>query len=254
MPLLRLDTSFNIEVDFPVSPFHRRFAAWIIDVVIMTIYTWLSSKLYRGLAGEGWSDIAWVATLFGLPILLYHLLSEIFMNGQSVGKKAMQIRVIAEDGGQPSISQYLIRWMFRSADFPVWIFYAIALKELPWWCAIFLFAGLGSVIITEKSQRLGNLLAGTIIIDTRNSTSWEDTVFTEVENTYQPRFPKVMQLSDKDLNTLKSIIETVRKKGDYDLSMRIAERIKSKLEIQSDQDSLEFLETLLKDYNYYSAN
>ena len=62
-----------------------------------------------------------------------------------------------------------------------------------------------------------------------------------------------MQLTDKDINTLKSIIGTVRKKSDYDLSMRIGERIKSKLQIQSDQDSLEFLETLLKDYNYYST-
>ena len=62
-----------------------------------------------------------------------------------------------------------------------------------------------------------------------------------------------MQLSDKDVNTLKGIIETVKKNGNYDLSMRIAERIKSKLTIQSDQDSLDFLETLLKDYNYYTT-
>jgi hypothetical protein len=35
--------------------------------------------------------------------------------------------------------------------------------------------------------------------------------------------------------------------------MRIAERIRSKLQLSSDQDSLEFLETLLMDYNYYST-
>ena len=34
---------------------------------------------------------------------------------------------------------------------------------------------------------------------------------------------------------------------------RIGERIKSKLQIESDQDSLEFLQTLLMDYNYYST-
>jgi hypothetical protein len=63
-----------------------------------------------------------------------------------------------------------------------------------------------------------------------------------------------MHLSDKDINTLKSIIGAVKKKNDYDLSMRIGERIKSRLHIESDQDSLEFLETLLKDYNYYSTS
>ena len=95
--------------------------------------------------------------------------------------------------------------------------------------------------------------AGTLLIDTRNRTSWEDTVFTEVEEDYHPRYPKVMQLSDKDINTLKGIINTVSKTRDYDLSMRIAERIRSKLDISSDQDSLDFLQTLLKDYNYYST-
>ena len=118
---------------------------------------------------------------------------------------------------------------------------------------IFLFSGLACVLLTKHTQRIGDLVAGTILISTRTNTSWEDTVFTELESHYQPRFPLVMQLSDKDINTLKSIIETVKRKSDYDLSMRIGERIKSKLRIESDQDSLDFLETLLKDYNYYST-
>ena len=63
-----------------------------------------------------------------------------------------------------------------------------------------------------------------------------------------------MQLSDRDINTLKNIIETVKKRNDYDLSLKIADRIQTKLKMHSDQDSLEFLKTLLKDYNYYSAN
>ncbi|RYG46729.1 MAG: hypothetical protein EOO01_15780 [Chitinophagaceae bacterium] len=56
------------------------------------------------------------------------------------------------------------------------------------------------------------------------------------------------------INTLKSIIESVRKKNDHDLAFRISERIKAKLKMDSDQDPLDFLKTLLKDYNYYSSN
>ena len=37
----------------------------------------------------------------------------------------MGIRVITLEGGQASLSQYLLRWVFRLADFPVWIFGAI---------------------------------------------------------------------------------------------------------------------------------
>lgn len=250
--LVKLDTGFNIEVEFPISPFAKRLVAWIIDLAVLFVYLWLGSKLLY-LITPRWSDIEWVAILFGLPVLIYHPLLEILFNGQSFGKKAMSIKVIAEDGGQPTISQYLIRWIFRLADFPIWIFGMIAGSALPWWCSLFLFAGIATVIASAKSQRIGDIVAGTIVIDTRTRTSWQDTVFTELESTYQPKYPAVMRLSDKDINTLKSIIETVKKKNDYDLALRIADRIKSKLVIVSEQDSLEFLETLLKDYNYYST-
>ena len=166
----------------------------------------------------------------------------------------MNIKVITAEGGQPTLGQYLIRWVFRLIDFPYWIPIAILWGQLPWWTLPITVAGLISIIFTPKSQRIGDLVAGTILIDLKNSTSWQDTVFTEIESTYQPRYPQVMQLSDRDINTLKSIIESVKKKNDYELSMRIADRIKSKLKMESDQDSLEFLQTLLKDYNYYSTS
>lgn len=248
---VKLDTGFNIEVDFVITPFHKRLFSWMIDSVIIISYFLVGRKLLGGiLDDEEWE---WLSVLFGLPPLFYYLICELLMNGQSVGKKALGIKVITMDGGQPTLSQYLIRWVFRLADFPIWVFIAIVYGALPWWCALFLFAGIACVIITPHSQRIGDLVAGTIIIDTRTHTSWEDTVFTELEHNYQPRFPQVMRLSDKDINTLKSIIGAVKKKSDYDLSHRIGERIKSQLHIESDQDSLEFLETLLKDYNYYST-
>ena len=63
-----------------------------------------------------------------------------------------------------------------------------------------------------------------------------------------------MQMSDKDINSLKMIIETIKKNNNHDLAFRIAERIKWKLNVQANQDSKDFLETLLKDYNYYSSH
>jgi len=251
MPIVKLDTGFNIEVEFAITPFHKRMFAWLIDLTIMIGYYYLLRKMEDALNWD--DDEKWAGVLLSLPPLFYHLICEITLHGQSVGKKALAIKVITTDGGQPSLSQYLIRWAFRLADFPIWILGFIQYGELDWWFAIFLFSGLVCVLATPLTQRIGDLVAGTIIIDTKTHTSWEDTVFTELESNYQPRFPQVMQLTDKDINTLKSIIGTVRKKSDYDLSMRIGERIKTKLNISSDQDSLEFLETLLKDYNYYST-
>jgi uncharacterized RDD family membrane protein YckC len=254
MLLVKLDTGFNIEVEFALSPFHRRFFAWLIDVTIQGTYLYLGAKLLNGLVSIDWDSQIWGVVLYLLPFIFYHLISEIMMNGQSVGKMVMQIKVMTLQGGEPSISQYLIRWLFRIIDFPILLFAGTLSGYSTWWVVLFIFAGLICVIATPKSQRVGDLVAGTILIDLKKRTSWQDTVFTEVESTYQPRYPQVMQLSDRDINTLKNIIETVKKRNDYDLSLKIAYRIQSKLKMTSDQDSLEFLQTLLKDYNYYSTN
>jgi uncharacterized RDD family membrane protein YckC len=250
---VKLDTGFNIEIDFTIAPFIKRLFAWLIDYVIIIAWFIIMNKVFRIGQEYIWELPAWQDFIIALPPLLYFPLTEIFLNGQTVGKKAMQIKVITIDGGNPSISQFIIRWLFRMIDFPVWILVAIGMGEVPWWSVILLFAGIGCLIATPYTQRIGDVVAGTILIDTRNRTSWEDTVFTELTEDYQPRYPQVMQLSDKDINTLKGIISAVRKKSDYDLSIRIAARIRSKLHIEDDQDSLEFLQTLLKDYNYYST-
>lgn len=250
MLLVKLDTGFNIEVEFPISPFHKRLFAWLIDVFIC----WLYLQLMTAIIDVPMFGMSWIQVVIGIPVLLYFPLCEITMNGQTLGKMALRIKVITEEGGQPSMGQYLIRWLFRMIDFPWWLLGAVLNQILPWWILPLIFIGLACVIFTPKSQRIGDLLAGTILIDLKNRTSWQDTVFTEVESTYKPRYPQVMQLSDRDINTLKSIIESVRKKNDYQLAMKIGDRIKSKLKMDSDQDSIDFLQTLLKDYNYYSTN
>ncbi len=261
MALVKMDTGFNIEVDFAISPFHKRFFAWLIDWLIQWVLVKLLTLIFNinqyfivawGEPDQDWSF--WMALAINLLVLFYHLICEISFNGRSPGKMAMNIQVVTMEGGQPSLGQYLLRWAFRLIDFPFLFVFAIASKDIPIYFFPIIFIGLAAVIFTPMSQRIGDLVAGTIIIDLKNRTSWEDTVFTEVESTYQPKYPQVMQLSDRDINTLKSIIENVRKKNDYDLSLRIADRIKSKLKLESDQDSLDFLETLLKDYNYYAVN
>lgn len=251
---VKLDTGFNIEVVFPISPFHRRMFAWSVDVLLMFLYGLLCQKIIFSLPGNKTANAEWLWILIGLPVLLYYPAMEILTNGQTVGKKLLGIRVITLEGGQATVSQYLLRWIFRTADFPIWIFAAIFSSALPWYCSILTFSGIACVVISHKSQRIGDIIAGTIVIFTRSKTSWQDTVFTEVEAGYQPRYPEVMRLSDKDLNSLKSIIETVKKSNNHEIAFRIGERIKWKLSMQTDQDPLDFLETLLKDYNYYTSS
>jgi uncharacterized RDD family membrane protein YckC len=254
MPIVKLDTGFNIEVEFPVAGFAKRLLAWTIDVLICWMITKALALLFQIDSFFVWTSV-WDlrGLLVSLPILFYHLFFETVCNGRSPGKMLMGLRVITEEGGQPSIGQYLIRWVFRWVDFPYLLVAAAASTAISWWSIPLIFSGIASIILTDKSQRLGDIVAGTILIETNKKTSWTDTVFTEISDTYKPKYPGVMQLTDRDINTLKNIIETVKKNNDHELARRIAERIISKTNMQTDEYPIDFLERLLMDYNYYST-
>jgi hypothetical protein len=114
---------------------------------------------------------------------------------------------------------------------------------------LLLFTDVILVNSTKNGQRLGDLLAHTLLISTKHAGRIEDTLFLEVGTTYVPRFPQVMQLSDRDINSIKALLDTATRRNDYELADRASAKIKNHLSIQNDMSAFEFLETLLKDYN-----
>jgi uncharacterized RDD family membrane protein YckC len=253
MSIVKLDTGFNIEVEFPVSPFHKRAIAWCLDILIQLIYMWMGQKIIVTFIDPHWvSSLGWLTVLLVLPVLLYEVVLESTLQGQTIGKKIMGIKVISADGGQPSVSQFIIRWLFRMIDFPLWIIGAVTAGDWPWWASIFIFSGVIAVFATEKTQRVGDLLAGTIIIDTKNKTSWEDTIFMDVAEDHKPTFPEVMKLTDRDINSIKQVFESAKKDRNNEYASRVAEKIKTALQIQTDMEPFDFIELLLKDYNHLS--
>jgi uncharacterized RDD family membrane protein YckC len=204
-----------------------------------------------------------IAVILFLPLFIYHVVLEITMNGQSIGKKIMGLRVVNENGGKASISQFLIRWLLRVSD--VWIvgiiFVIASAPDFREMERTFLILGVLGFLITDivlvvssrKGQRVGDVLARTILIRTSRKASIEETVFREVSDAYTPVFPQIMQLSDRDINAIKNILETARKKGDYEMAAAASDKIKNHLKIETSMQPFEFLDVLLKDYNYLSV-
>src|SRR4029077_2127195 len=105
--------------------FYRRLLALLIDGVIIFFYIKIAWAIFSSIASS--SDLwdtdtqynLWTVYLLFvfLPPFLYHVLLEVTMNGQSVGKKIMGMRVVNENGGKASISQFLIRWLLRDIWF-----------------------------------------------------------------------------------------------------------------------------------------
>jgi uncharacterized RDD family membrane protein YckC len=270
MAVIKVPTSFNIDVEFEIPEFYRRLISLLIDVLIQFFYYKIAEQIFYGFArnSDYWNEDTqqnlWAAVLLLiLPIMVYHIVLEITMNGQSIGKKIMGIRVVHENGGRASISQFLIRWLLRISD--VWIVSLIFFLASPAFDnnierTLIILAALGFlitdivlVVSSKKGQRIGDILAHTILIRTNTRASIEETVFQEVADTYTPLFPQIMQLSDKDINAIKSILETAKKKGDFNMAATASEKIKAHLKIDSSMSPFDFLEVLLKDYNYLSV-
>lgn len=271
MAVIKIPTNFNIDLEFEVPEFFRRILALVIDTVLLFFYFKIAYAVLQSMLmnSSSRSDIVWenmhwlyIFMILG-PIFFYHIIMEIMLNGQSVGKKIMQLRVVNENGGRASISQFFIRWMLRDVWFLLILIMGLA-KEYSGekTQAVFLvlavvgyfIADIILVVSSKKGQRIGDLLAKTILIRTQTKGNIEDTVFIEVADSYVPSFPQIMQLSDRDINSVKSILETARKRGDYMMAESAAAKIKSHLKIESDMAAFDFLDVLLKDYNYLSTN
>lgn len=265
MAVIRIMTNFNIELEFPAAPFHRRLLAWVIDIVILFIYIRLAIELLSWFSKNVSESGTWALfLLLIIPFLAYHLVCEITMNGQSFGKKITGIRVVNENGGQPAIGQFVIRWLIRTSDIMAVAIILLAPVAIQmgnglffWEVAVPMGLFITDIILvnsSKKNQRLGDMLAHTLLIKATQNHSIDDTVFLSVADNYKPSFPQVMQLSDKDMNSLKSILDTARKRHDYNLAEMASEKIKLHLNIDTTLSPFDFLEVLLKDYNYLSSN
>jgi hypothetical protein len=84
----------------------------------------------------------------------YFAIFEWLWSGQTPGKRWLKLRVIREDGRPISFLEAMIRNLIRVIDFIVPPFYSV---------------GLVSVFATERDQRVGDLVAGTVVVRERES-------------------------------------------------------------------------------------
>ncbi|WP_143307766.1 RDD family protein [Chitinophaga vietnamensis] len=239
MSNIKIPTSFNIDLEFESADLGQRFLAWLIDLAVRLAFVLLVVVVINGMVDNGSLKAILFVIFLGIPLLLYFLLAEIIMRGQTPGKMAMSLKVVSMMGNQPSISQHLVRWLFRIIEQPGFF-----------WALIPII----SIARSPYNQRVGDVVAGTIVISTKRKGSIEETIFRDLSHTdYQPHFPQIMKLSDRDMNKVKDLLDRALKAKDEDLAARVAFRVKEVLHIQSDMSHTQFLETVLNDYNYYTT-
>lgn len=257
MPSIQINTPFNLALDFEVAALHKRILAYFIDLLILVIYSWGMKAFLADVIGVENNKYGIDILMVSIPMLLYSLVCEISLHGQSLGKKITGIRVMSLEGGEPTVSQYLLRWATRFFEWP--LVFSTVLPGFGVLIQLFFvgFFGVFVVIIiaiSKANQRLGDLGAGTVVVDAKSKTYLHETIFLEVSSKdYSVQFPEVMKLTDRDINTIKSILDVASRKGDFKLATSATEKIKSHLQIQSSLSPFDFLEKVLMDYNYIST-
>jgi len=244
MEIIKISTAQNVDINYEIAGLGERIAARLIDLVGFLILYFLMIIL-GVIASFSRSEIGFyvVLILFGVIFVFYDLVCELSMNGQTFGKKIMKIKVVSLDGSQPTFGQYIFRWIFRIIDFGI-----------PFgWGAVALIA----VAVTKDHQRLGDMLAKTTLIKTTPRTQFENVAFNIVlPDNYQPVFKEVIHLNDRDIELIHEVLAGFYKTGNPDLIYAMAAKTKEHIvvTIPAEMNELQFLEHVVKDYNYLTAN
>jgi uncharacterized RDD family membrane protein YckC len=149
-PSDRILTLDNVPLDLPVAGAGTRTLAGTIDylvVWILVIATLLGGFYLASLLDlkSPWWLAALVFALF-FTEYGYFAISEIWMDGRTLGKNAVGLRVVARDGSRPSNAALLLRNAVRTIDLAI---------------------GVPLMTFDPLSRRLGDRLAGTLVVRTR---------------------------------------------------------------------------------------
>lgn len=175
---LSIYTPELVAIEFPPAGVGSRFIAVLLDYLLQAVTVVLVSLIIAfivysshslstpsapapssGGAAEKWA----ITIVIAIPFLLewaYFALFETFWRGQTPGKRIMKIRVIQQTGRPITLIESLGRNLIRVIDM------------LPG----FYVVGLVSMFVTRHQQRLGDLVAGTLVIHEQETEAPLETI------------------------------------------------------------------------------
>lgn len=164
---LSIATPELVAIEFPLAGLGSRFVAVLLDFLIwfiaglfllfiFAIFFAGASSHTTGTAADSssWAFKFGEAIVIAIPFLVlwgYFTLFEAFWHGQTPGKRIMKIRVIQQTGRPVSVFESMGRNLVRFVD----------------WLPAFYVVGVICMFATKRQQRLGDLIAGTLVVHER---------------------------------------------------------------------------------------
>jgi uncharacterized RDD family membrane protein YckC len=204
---LDIQTPENVAFGYQVAGLGSRFIATLVDttiiILLQVVVVVVASLIIAAVSSVAYSDelSGWVIAILGLIASLfswgYYVFFEMLWNGQSPGKRWVGLRVIRADGTPITLSEALIRNLARLVDF------------LPAAYGV----GIVTMFIDKQSRRLGDLAAGTLVVQDRAPISIQSLSVKRTVNLGMQSLTKVSlegfpveRLSNDDLSLIEDFL------------------------------------------------
>lgn len=241
MQTIELQTTQNVTIEYELATLGERMMALIIDMATVLGGYLIFTSLLIAVLNVSWVDynlsFLSFATLF-ICFLLYHFLFELLSNGQSLGKKALNIQVVRLDSKELTSGDSMLRAVFYFVDL---------LGSLS-------VLGVMTISSTPHKQRLGDMAAGTVLIKVRvvNRFDLNDILRISSLADYEPKYLDVRQFSESDMLLIKSTLAR-HQRYPNPAHRKLIHGLAQKLSLQLGEtgpiaNSTEFLKTLIRDY------
>jgi len=158
---IEIVTPENIAFQYRVAGPFRRLPAYLIDLamrVVIFFAGWVGLMLVFGVIGMGGFGFGLGLVFWFMLAWFYGGLFETYWNGQTPGKRMMQIRVLSVDGQPINALQAVLRNVLRAIDSQPVVFYQL---------------GLLAAAMNDRFARLGDLACGTMVVIEESRRSYE---------------------------------------------------------------------------------
>lgn len=244
MSTIRVQTAQNVSLEYEVASLGDRIVAGLLDYLIMGAWAVVCFVIVALVASNGAGrDFIKQPLVIGLlilgyaPFIFYHVLCEIFFSGQSIGKKARDIKVMRLDGTSPRLGDYLMRWLLGVVD-----------MQLGGLVAIITIAANG------RGQRVGDIAAGTTVIKARPRAAGAAPLPSlDALASYQVVFPQAALLADHDVALVRQLVHQASARQNYTVLNEVANKVKAITGIETSLQDGPFLQTVLRDHAHLAA-
>ncbi|MBE9045709.1 RDD family protein [Pleurocapsales cyanobacterium LEGE 10410] len=223
---INLQTPESVELEFTLAGIGNRALALIVDyiiIVLAAIFVWIIGAFLAfqisPISSLGFPPnklAQWIWAIQSMTIFAiytgYFVFLETFWRGQTLGKKWTKIRVVRDNGKPERLPQAILRSLLRPVD------------------DIF-FVGVFFIIFSQKEKRIGDLVAGTIVVQDEHTSNANFDISPEAQDlALQLRIEaEIANLLPEDFATIRDFLQrrkNIMLEYQHQLSRKLAQQVK----------------------------